>query len=109
LETFGRQFVAMLLDAGEEVRAVYVALLGGSTQTKNAERLRSTHEVRFVEPLRARMSGPDADLRARMAAALVGALLQQLVLPGRDRDGARPAVRAVVECLGRWRGLSCTS
>jgi AcrR family transcriptional regulator len=88
LESFGPQFVRMLLEAGEEIRAVFVALLRGSTGPGIAERLRSTHENRFVAPLRARMTGPDADLRARMAAALAGGMLYALWVVGDDRLAA---------------------
>jgi AcrR family transcriptional regulator len=85
LETLGGRLVAMLLDAGEEVRPVYVAMLQGSAESRIAERLRGTHEERFVAPLRSRMTGPDADLRARMAAAMVGGMLYALWVVGDDR------------------------
>ncbi len=36
------------------------------------------HDADFDAPLRARLDGPDADLRARLAAALAGGLLYAL-------------------------------
>jgi AcrR family transcriptional regulator len=75
LERFGHDFVAFLLGADEGTRGVYLALVRGSGTPAISERLRDTHDVLFVEPLRARLDGPDADLRARLAAAMIGGLL----------------------------------
>jgi hypothetical protein len=44
--------------------------------------LRETHDAAFVAPLRSRLEGPDAELRARLAAALVGGLLYSLWVVG---------------------------
>lgn len=85
LPALGTTFVEMLLDAGEEFRPAYVALLQSSADAKIGEQLRGVHEQRFVEPLRSRMTGPDADARARMAAALVGGMLYALWVVGDDR------------------------
>ena len=41
-------------------------------------RLREAHDDFFVAPLRARLAWPDADLRARLAASMIGGLLYSL-------------------------------
>jgi AcrR family transcriptional regulator len=85
LERFGRDFVAFLLHADEGTRGVYLALVRGSGTPAIAQRLRSTHDRFFVDPLRARLEGPDAEVRARLAAALVGGLLYALWVVGDER------------------------
>ena len=85
LESLGTVLVERLAGAGEELRPVYVALLRGSGEAGIAEQLRGLHEERFVAPLRTRMTGPDADLRARMAAAMIGGLLHVLWVVGDER------------------------
>lgn len=82
LERFGRSFVAFLLDSEAGTRDVFLAFVRGSGEPAIAERLRTTHERLFVAPLRARLGGPDADERARLAAALVGGLLYALWVVG---------------------------
>jgi AcrR family transcriptional regulator len=78
---FGERFVARLL-ADDDVRGVYLALVRGSHEPQIKERLRTIHEHTFVGPLRSRLTGPDADLRARLAAAVVGGLLYALWVVG---------------------------
>lgn len=91
LSTLGERFIRFVLDADEQVRAIYLALIYGSETDGIADRLSDRHESDFVVPLRERMSGPDTELRARLAAALVGGLLYALwivgdeVLLGADR------------------------
>jgi AcrR family transcriptional regulator len=82
LESLGRRFVEVLLDGVEETRGVYLALVQGSDEPEIGARLRRAHEDTFVRPLRARLQGPDADLRARLAAAMVGGLLHSLWVVG---------------------------
>ncbi|WP_067687623.1 TetR/AcrR family transcriptional regulator, partial [Actinoplanes awajinensis] len=74
---FGPRFVARLL-ADDDIRGVYLALVRGSNEPQIKERLQAIHEHTFVGPLRARLTGPDADLRARLAAAVIGGLLYAL-------------------------------
>jgi AcrR family transcriptional regulator len=81
LERFGERFVEVLL-AGDDIRGVYLALVRGSNEAQIRARLRDIHERTFVRPVRARLSGPDADLRARLAAAVVGGLLYALWVVG---------------------------
>ncbi|CAM5357653.1 hypothetical protein SGRIM128S_05063 [Streptomyces griseomycini] len=61
---------------------MFLALVRGSNEPQIHERLRDTHEHVFIAPLRRRLSGPDADVRARMAAALAGGLLYALWVAG---------------------------
>lgn len=77
-ESLGRRFVEVLLDDRLDTRGIYLALVQGSDEPEIAARLRRAHEQTFVRPLRARLSGEDAEVRARLAAALVGGLLYAL-------------------------------
>lgn len=85
LEQLGEKFVELLLDLQHHSGGVFVALLRGSNEPHIAERLKATHEGTFVEPLRARLSGPDADLRARLAGSLLAGLLYGLLVVGDER------------------------
>jgi AcrR family transcriptional regulator len=77
-ETLGVDLIHFMFDAGDEVRGVFLALVRASDADAIGPRLREYHETTFVEPLRARLTGDDAELRARLAAALVGGLLYAL-------------------------------
>jgi AcrR family transcriptional regulator len=77
----GERFVARML-ADDDIRGVYLALVRGSNEPQIKERLQAIHERTFVGPLRSRLTGPDADLRARLAAAVVGGLLYALWVVG---------------------------
>ena len=100
LAQLGEVFVRVLLDSSGEVRDVYLALVRGSHEPAIADRLRHVHEDTFVAPLRARLNGPDADLRARLAAALVGGLLYGLWVVG-DEALLAADPDAVVRRYGR--------
>lgn len=82
LEQLGVHFIQHLLDSEEQVRNVFLALLRASDSDGVAPRLRAVHESAFVGPLRSRLEGPDAELRSRLAAALVGGLLYSLWVVG---------------------------
>jgi AcrR family transcriptional regulator len=84
LDALGEQFIRSLLDTEEDVRGVFLALLRASDAGGVNLRLREVHDQTFVLPLRARMTGADADLRARLAASLVGGLLYALWVVGDD-------------------------
>ncbi|GHF53039.1 AcrR family transcriptional regulator [Amycolatopsis bartoniae] len=88
LESLGRRFVEVLLDSGDDTRDVYLALLRGSGQPQIGGRLQDTHETAFVAPLRARLAGPGADTRARLAGALIGGLLYALWVVGDEQLAA---------------------
>jgi AcrR family transcriptional regulator len=99
VESLGRRFIEVLLD-DENARGTYLALVRGSGEAGIAARLRSAHEETFVGPLRARLTGPDADLRARLAAALVGGLLYALWVVG-DEQLLAADHREVTDRYGR--------
>ena len=88
VETLGERFVAYVLTSDDRVRGVFIALLRASDAGDIGSRLRATHDAAFVEPLLGRLEGPDAELRARLAAALVGGLLYSLWVVGDDRLAA---------------------
>ncbi len=77
-ETLGEDFIRFVLDAEDQVRGVFLALVRASDVEGIAPQLGKQHELTFVTPLRGRLTGPDAQLRARLAAALVGGLLYAL-------------------------------
>ncbi|HEY8587923.1 MAG TPA: TetR family transcriptional regulator, partial [Naasia sp.] len=81
LETLGESFIAYVL-THDELRGVFLALLRASDGSGIGSRLKDIHETAFIGPLRRRLGGPDAELRARLAAALVGGLLYALWVVG---------------------------
>jgi hypothetical protein len=74
-----------MLDPEEDVRGSFLALVRASDAEGVGSRLRRSHDEFFVAPLAARLDGPDAALRARLAASLVGGLLYSLWIVG-DED-----------------------
>lgn len=78
----GEHFIDYVLRSGDQVRGVYLALIRASDSDGVAPRLREVHDAAFVTPLRSRLDGADAELRARLAAALVGGLLYSLWVVG---------------------------
>lgn len=90
ISTLGERFIREVLASDEHVKRVFLALLRASDAGEVDTRLREAHEQHFVAPLLERLSGPDAELRARLAAALVGGLLYALWVVGDDRLAAEP-------------------
>ncbi|MFI2376169.1 TetR family transcriptional regulator [Streptomyces sp. NPDC018964] len=82
LERLGERLAELLVELDGSARGVFLALVHGSNGPQIRERLRDTHEYLFVAPLRHHLSGPDADVRARTAAALAGGLLYALWVVG---------------------------
>jgi AcrR family transcriptional regulator len=85
IDTLGERFVEFLLDSDENVRGVFIALLRASDGEQIGSRLQAAHNAAFVAPLRSRLEGTDAELRARLAAALVGGLLYSLWVVGDEQ------------------------
>lgn len=98
LETLGPDFVDYVI-SHEDLRGVFLALVRASDGSGIGSRLKDMHETAFVGPLRRRLTGPDAALRARLAAALVGGLLYALWVVG-DEDLAAADPDAVVQRYG---------
>jgi AcrR family transcriptional regulator len=82
LETLGERYIEFLLGEQDRTRNVYLALLRASDSDGVSSRLREAHNSQFVEPLRQRLTGADSELRARLAAALVGGMLYSLWVVG---------------------------
>ncbi|WP_433697725.1 TetR family transcriptional regulator [Nocardiopsis sp. CA-288880] len=82
IETLGTRFVDYVLTVDDHTRGIYLALIRASDASTVGSRLHEAHETAFVRPLAERLSGPDALLRARLAAALVGGLLYSLWVVG---------------------------
>jgi len=82
LEELPRHMVEFVVDLAEPQRGVVVAMVGARGEPAIANRLRETHEQGFVAPLLSRLTGPDAELRARLAGALIGGLIYGLWVVG---------------------------
>jgi len=80
--SLGTRFLRSLLASAPEARSTFLVMLHASHSDTISEQLRRQHELAFVGPLRARLTGADADLRAALAAALVGGLLYALWVVG---------------------------
>lgn len=78
----GRRWVRLILGLSDETKATFLALVRGSAEPAIADQLWRAHVDMFVNPLRAYLSGPDADLRSRLVASLVGGLLYALWVVG---------------------------
>jgi AcrR family transcriptional regulator len=85
LDTLGVRFVRDVLASDDQVKGVFLALLRASGAAGVSTRLREVHEHELVTPLLGRLTGPDAEVRARLGAALVGGLLYALWVAGDER------------------------
>ncbi|WP_159500726.1 TetR/AcrR family transcriptional regulator [Microbacterium sp. 18062] len=94
VEDLGPRLVGFLLDADDRARGIFLALLRASDVGEIESVLRTTHENEFVAPLRRRLPGVDADLRARLAAAMVAGLMYSLWVVGDEEvaEGQREVV-----------------
>ena len=82
IETLGERFIDFIVTTDDQVRGVYLALMRASDSDEVNGQLREVHETAFVAPILSRLDGPDTELRARLAAALVGGLLYSLWVVG---------------------------
>ena len=96
IDTFGEQLIRHVLTADPSLRGIFVALLRASDADGVRTHLRDVHETLFVTPLLTRLTGPDAQLRARLAGALVGGLLYALWVAGDSRLAATDPEEIVV-------------
>ncbi len=70
------------------MRGVFVALQRASDSGGIGSRLRTMHDEGVVHPLLARLDGDDAELRARLVAAMMGGLMYALWTVGDERLAA---------------------
>ena len=82
IETLGERFIDFIVTTDEQARGIYLALMRASASDEVGVQLREVHENAFVAPILSRLDGPDAELRARLAAALVGGLLYSFWVVG---------------------------
>lgn len=82
LDNLGERFIDYMLRAEEPTRSVFLALLRASDTESVGTSLREAHDEQFVRPLQERLSGEDAELRARLAAALVGGMMYSMWVVG---------------------------
>jgi len=99
VETLGERFIDEMLTADDQVRSVFIALMRASDSGEIGSQLRAAHENSFVAPIKGRLKGDDAELRARLAAALVGGLLYSLWVVG-DETLAATDHRDIVRRYG---------
>ncbi|MFD5625436.1 MULTISPECIES: TetR family transcriptional regulator [unclassified Streptomyces] len=78
LEHLGDRLVDLVIGIDGGARGVFLALVHGSNEPEIRKRLTDTHEKVLIEPLRRRLDGPDADIRARLAASVTAGLLYSL-------------------------------
>nr|WP_203661307.1 TetR family transcriptional regulator [Streptomyces sp. SID14446] len=78
LEHLGERLIDLVIGIDGGARGVFLALVHGSNEPEIHKRLTDTHENVLIEPLRRRLSGPDADIRARLAASVAAGLLYSL-------------------------------
>jgi AcrR family transcriptional regulator len=108
LDSLGRRIVIGLVGGeGADMYEYYAALVRCSDLMSVQERLRDTAGRGFLEPLAARLDGPDADLRARLILAQVNGLLHHLAVvvdptlralsPERLADAYAPALQALID------------
>lgn len=95
VETLGRRIVEFVVDAGDDVRATYLALIRASDTGEVGFSLNAAHENGFVRPLRDLLDGDDRELRARLVASMVGGLMYSLWIV-EDRELTRADRAALV-------------
>lgn len=78
LDSLGERMVRTILTTDPQVRSTFLALVRASDTGNVGTVMRVSHEQGFVEPLLARLDGPNRDIRARLAAAMIGGLMYSL-------------------------------
>ncbi|AQZ70160.1 hypothetical protein BKM31_05735 [[Actinomadura] parvosata subsp. kistnae] len=107
-ETLGRRILeALLVSVGEGSLRFFAILTQVSDSEAVRARLREVFDEALIGPLRARLPHPDADLRARLAAAALRGLLYSIAIVEDDAltadgmpaliDRYAPAVQALLD------------
>lgn len=82
LEGLGERLLLALLGDERDGFASYRALMRASGSEQVRQRLQEAIHTMFVEPLAPRLSGPDADLRARLVSAQIAGLIDAVAIFG---------------------------
>lgn len=82
LEGLGQRLILALISDERDAFASYRALMRASGSEQVRERLQAAIHAMFVEPLAPRLSGPDAELRARLVSAQIGGLIDAVAILG---------------------------
>lgn len=102
IETLGERLVLSLLtELPEQTFNTWRAMLRATDSDLVRTRLIDAMEQMFIEPLAPRIAGPDAELRARLVAAVISGLLDAVALLADRR-----IMEASTETLVRLYGAS---
>lgn len=91
-DSMGERLVRSILASEPQTRSTFLALVRASDSGNVGTVMRVSHEDGFVAPLLAHLDGPDREIRARLAAAMIGGLMyslwiaQDAALLALDRD-----------------------
>jgi AcrR family transcriptional regulator len=77
-QTLGERLVRGILVAGPQSRSTFLALVRASDTGNVGSVMRLSHEEGFVTPLLRHLGGPNAEVRARLVAAMIGGLMYSL-------------------------------
>ncbi|MBL5973650.1 MAG: TetR/AcrR family transcriptional regulator [Candidatus Leucobacter sulfamidivorax] len=86
----GEEIVRTIVAPGSPLRSTFLALVRASEAESVKAVLADLHELGFVRPLAGMLEGEDAELRARLAAAMVGGLMYALWIAGDGSLQAHP-------------------
>ena len=78
LDTLAERIVRFVLQTDGRVRSTYLALVRASDAGNVQDMLGALHEEAFVQPLFVRLEGQNREIRARLAAAMIGGLMYSL-------------------------------
>jgi AcrR family transcriptional regulator len=78
LDDLGERIVRAVVATDNRLRSTYLGLVRASDTGEVGSVLRQMHEQQFVQPLLALMHGDDREVRARLAASMVGGLMYSL-------------------------------
>ncbi|MQY20970.1 TetR/AcrR family transcriptional regulator [Nocardia macrotermitis] len=91
LETLGRAILQRLIETDGSTLRLHATLLGALDRPDVRRYLEESTTRNIIEPLAARLPGPNAELRAQLVAAQIGGLLMSITL---FESTASPALTA---------------
>ncbi len=90
VDRLGEEIVRAIVAPGSPLRSTFLALVRASEAESVKAVLADLHERGFVSPLAELLEGEDAELRARLAAAMVGGLMYALWIADDGALQSRP-------------------